>query len=147
LRQVKGFQSARQAEEARIASVRVLAVLQNARALQLNWSVMEGSANAAGFAKVQRAITQLESLLLADPNHAQARALRRGLQQIVKDDETRSRIYAINALKAQQERTKFDVHMHDKVKPLLGRRCFIPSEVVNMPVSAQAEYAPSVSTR
>ena len=127
-------------EEQRLASVRVLAVLQNARALILNWSVMEGSADDAGFAKVQKSIQQLESLLLADPQHAQARALRKGLQQIVKDDETRSRIYAINALKSKQEWSKFDVHMQDKVKPLLGRRCFIPSEVVNMPVSAQAEF-------
>ena len=60
--------------------------------------------------------------------------------QIVKHDETRAQIYAINALKAQQERSKFDVHMHDKVRPLLGRRCVIPQEIVNMPVSAQAEF-------
>ena len=59
---------------------------------------------------------------------------------VLKTLRTRARIYAINVLKAQQERGKFDVHMQNKVKPLLGRRCFIPSQVVNMPVSAQAEF-------
>ena len=136
----KGFQSTRMEEERRLASVRVLAVLQNARSLILNWSVVAGSANSAGFAKVHRSLAQLDSLLLADPHHAQAKMLKKQLVQIVKDDETRARIYAINVLKAQQERGKFDVHMQNKVKPLLGRRCFIPSQVVNMPVSAQAEF-------
>ena len=64
-RAAKGFQSARMQEEQRLASVRVLAVLQNARALILNWSVMEVSADDAGFAKVQKSIQQLESLLLS----------------------------------------------------------------------------------
>ena len=38
----KGFQSTRMEEERRLASVRVLAVLQNARSLILNWSVVAG---------------------------------------------------------------------------------------------------------
>ncbi|KOO34110.1 hypothetical protein Ctob_008787 [Chrysochromulina tobinii] len=71
--------------------------------------------------------------------HAQARALRRQLQAIVKADHDRAVVYAMNAAKSVHERKRFDAYMIVRVAPLLGRRCFVPVEVVNVPVTAQAE--------
>ena len=134
----KGFQSTRMEEEQRLASVRA----RRAAECALAHPQLERRRGLGQLGRLRQGapIAQLDSLLLADAHHAQAKMLKKQLVQIVKDDETRARIYAINVLKAQQERGKFDVHMQNKVKPLLGRRCFIPSQVVNMPVSAQAEF-------
>ena len=155
---MKGFQSSRAEEERRNASMRVLAVLQNARTLVNQWNLLAENTTGGGyicpppdalvrgvrqdeqgFAKVHKSIQQLEAMLLADPQHAQARALRRQLQAIVKADHDRAVVYAMNAAKSVHERKRFDAYMIVRVAPLLGRRCFVPVEVVNVPVTAQAE--------
>ena len=155
---MKGFQSSRAEEERRNASMRVLAVLQNARTLVNQWNLLTENTTGGGyicpppdalvrgvrqdeqgFVKVHKSIQQLEAMLLADPQHAQARALRRQLQAIVKADHDRAVVYAMNAAKSVHERKRFDAYMIVRVAPLLGRRCFVPVEVVNVPVTAQAE--------
>ena len=110
----------------------MLQVLSYARDLKKSWSVADGSATAAGFAKVHRSIAQLDSLLLADPRHAQAAQLRKWLQGIVRFDLERSRIYATNDLKAKHEAKRYDEYMEARMTPLLGRRCLVPPDVVHL---------------
>ena len=110
----------------------MLQVLSYARDLKKSWSVADGSATAAGFAMVHRSIAQLDSLLLADPRHAQAAHLRKWLQGIVRFDLERSRIYATNDLKAKHEAKRYDEYMEARMTPLLGRRCLVPPDVVHL---------------